>query len=56
MTFSKGDRVIATDAYHRIKRGTIGVVEDPGGVFDPPTVSFEDGARTCYPPWKLAKL
>ena len=56
MTFSRGDRVIATDAYARIKRGTIGVIEVPGGLFDPPKVSFEDGNSVCYPPNMLGKL
>jgi hypothetical protein len=56
MTFSRGDRVIATDAYARIKRGTIGVIEVPGGLFDPPRVSFEDGNSVAYPPNMLARL
>lgn len=56
MTFSRGDRVIATDAHDRVRRGTIGVVEAPGGPFGPPKVCFEDGVTVSYPPYMLGKL
>lgn len=56
MTFERGDRVIATDSYNWVSKGTKGVIVEPAGLFDGPTVAFETGKTTTYPMSKLHKI
>jgi hypothetical protein len=56
MGFRPGDRVIATDEYNWIKKGTKGVIVEARGVFSNPEVAFENGKRMQYPENKLAKI